>query len=197
MHHMVLAGEHQPFAARGAGVIDGGLQGSGRIAPAAAVRQRVDAKNHLPCPVRLMQGGVLVHLVPQVRLIGGHAVHKTHQPVSLPQQPEVVGIHRQPPGEVLPGGGLGGRETGRLHRREGGQVGHGGVAQGQVLVHGCVPLFLFFSSYHPLPFTVNKNRRSGRTCCGGRCWKAYAMPLRALISLISSGTTLNRSPTMP
>ena len=75
--------------------------------PAAVGRQSVDAEDHLPGAVFVVEGGGFVHFIPELGLVGDHAVHKAHQrAVVLLQQPEVVRVMSQPVGDLLRRGGL-------------------------------------------------------------------------------------------
>ena len=100
--------------------------------------QGVHPKDHLPRPMGIVQGSIGVHLVCQVGGIGHKAVHKGDELFVLEQQPEVVGIMGQPPGEFFFCGRLCSREAGRLHGGNGIQIFKGG---GTDLLHSHSPEF--------------------------------------------------------
>ena len=129
MDQLILAGEDAALPSLGPGVGDDPFQHPGRQAPPAVGRQGVHAEDHLPGALLVVEGSVGVHLVPEDGVVGHQAIDKADQgAVVRLQQPEVIGIHCQPGGEILFRGGLGGGKTGSLHRRDSGQVRHGGGA---------------------------------------------------------------------
>ena len=56
----------------------------------AVCGQRIYAKNHLPRTAFVVHGGVLVHLIGQVRVIGHESVHERNEVVAIVQQPEMI-----------------------------------------------------------------------------------------------------------
>ena len=92
------------------------------IAMFAIIRNRIYTKNHLPCAVFIMPGGICVHRIGQVGRVGAKAVHKGQQPFPLPQQPKMIAVLLQPPGKLLCRSRLCRREAGRLHRCNGLQI---------------------------------------------------------------------------
>ena len=75
----LLAGQHKPLAALLPGIGNGPAEQLPCIAVPAVLRQRVDAEDHLPRALLVVQGGVLVHHIRQVRLVRDKAVHKGKQ----------------------------------------------------------------------------------------------------------------------
>ena len=122
VHQPVLAGQHQTFAALCAGVCNSLPQKRFRIAAAAAARERVYAKDHLPGTGFVVQSSVGVHFIRQVGRVRAEAVHKSGQFPVLEQQPEMVCIVCQPAGKFLCRGRLCRREAFGFHRRDGGQI---------------------------------------------------------------------------
>ena len=87
-----LAGEHQTLAALDFCLGDHEFQKLPGAATAAVVGVGVHAEDHLPAAVGVVQRSVVVHFIPQVRLVCHHAVDEADDFVPLRQKPEVVGI---------------------------------------------------------------------------------------------------------
>ena len=60
-----------------------------------------NAENHLPGAMFPMDAGVVVHPISQVGLIRDGTIDIGDQMTGLPQQPEMVGIDRQPAAEGI------------------------------------------------------------------------------------------------
>ena len=111
MYKTVLAGQHKPLAALTARLGNDIFQQHGGTAAATVSGDCIHAENHLPRAVFVMQGRVIVHLVPQVRLVRSHAIHKAHQLFAVHQHPKMVRIQRQPSGKAQFCGGFGSGEA--------------------------------------------------------------------------------------
>ena len=82
-HQPVLACQHQPKLPSGPARGDGRLQELPGISLFLVLRVRCHAKDHLPLSRSVVEGGVFVHLVVQVRRVGTHAVDHGNGPVCL------------------------------------------------------------------------------------------------------------------
>lgn len=98
MDQLILTGQYQTFALLLPRSINGGLQQFACIALTAAGRNRIDAKDHLPGPLFIMERGIGIHLVCQIRFIGHHAVDESQEPSRfIKKQPKMVAIMAQAP----------------------------------------------------------------------------------------------------
>lgn len=96
MDQFILTGQYQPFAILLAGGINGGLQQFSGIALTAAGRNRIDAKDHLPGPLLVVERRIGIHIVRQVRFIGHHAVDEGQEPsLFIEKQPKMIAIMGQ------------------------------------------------------------------------------------------------------
>ena len=139
MDQLLLAGEHAAPAALGAGIGGQLVQKHPRAAPTPVGGDGIDAEDHLPGALLVMERCVLIHLIPKKRLISDHTVHKAHQSPLVLQQPEVIGIHRQPAGDGRLVRRLRRRKTSGLHRRQGLQI----RLCGSPDTHGIPPYFKY------------------------------------------------------
>ena len=87
-----LTGQDNTFAALFLRIGYGLLKQLACIPMLAVCWQRVYAKNHLPRTVLVVHGGVLVHLIGQVRVIGHKPVHERYEFVAIVQQPKMVPV---------------------------------------------------------------------------------------------------------
>ena len=87
-----LTGQDKTFAPLFLRVGYGLLKQLACIPMLAVCWQRVYAKNHLPRTAFVVHGGVLVHLIGQVRVIGHKPVHERNESVAIVQQPEMVPV---------------------------------------------------------------------------------------------------------
>ena len=83
MDQFIFAGEHKSFAALDSGIGDGTLDEDSGIAMSAVFRDGIDAEDHLPGTVFLMESGMFIHFIGQVSHIGDHAVYKGNELLSL------------------------------------------------------------------------------------------------------------------
>ena len=75
----VLAGQDASLAPLGLGIGNHPPQQFPGIAHPTVLGQRIYAKDHLPCPLFMVQGSIRIHFVPDDRLVAHHAVHKTQE----------------------------------------------------------------------------------------------------------------------
>ena len=113
----VLAGQDKTFAALFLCIGNSLLNQLTRITLLAICRQRIDTENHLPRTVFVVHGGVLVHLIGQVRVIGYESVHEGDEFVTVIHQPEMITVMGDSLGKLGGSGGLGRRETLGLNGR--------------------------------------------------------------------------------
>lgn len=83
----------------------------------AICRQRIDTENHLPRAVLVMHGGVLVHLIGQVRVIGHKPIHEGDELVTIIHQPEMIAVMSYSLSKLGGSSSLSGRETLSLYGR--------------------------------------------------------------------------------
>ena len=93
----------------------------------------VDAEDHLPRALLVVQGGVLVHHIRQVRLVRDKAVHKGKQLIPLIQQPEVIAVILHSVDKFLLCRGLCRRKACRLHSGQCGNILPGSVLYNHAL----------------------------------------------------------------
>ena len=105
----VLAGQDKTFAALFLCIGNSLLNQLTRITLLAIRRQRIDTENHLPRTVFVVHGGVLVHLIGQVRVIGYESVHEGDEFVTVIHQPEMITVMGDSLGKLGGSGGLNGR----------------------------------------------------------------------------------------
>ena len=129
----LLAGQHKPLAALLPGIGNGPAEQLPRQAVPAVLRQRVDAEDHLPRALLVVQGGVLVHHIRQVRLVRDKAVHKGKQLIPLIQQPKVIAVILYSVDKFLLRRGLCGRKACRLHSSQCGNILPGSVLYNHAL----------------------------------------------------------------
>ena len=79
VYQPILAGQDHAAAMFRARRVDRMAQYPCRVPVTPVVRVGVHAENHLPCAVRVVHLGMVVHVVEQMRLVGDHAVDETHQ----------------------------------------------------------------------------------------------------------------------
>ena len=126
MDQFIFAGEHKSFTALGSGIGDGALDEGSGTAMSAVLRDGVDAEDHLPGTVFLVEGGILIHVVGQVSRIGDHAVYKGNELIFIEHEPEMVTVMGQAVFKIAAGGGLSGREAFRLNSGDSVKIVYGG-----------------------------------------------------------------------
>ena len=92
MDELILAGQHQSFAALGFCIGDGTLDEVSGIAMFAVLRDGVDAEDHLPGTGFLVELGALIHFIGQVSCIGNHAVYKSNELTFIKHEPEMITV---------------------------------------------------------------------------------------------------------
>ena len=112
-----------------------------------------------------MQGRVIVHLVPQVRLVRSHAIHKAHQLFAVHQHPKMVRIQRQPSGKAQFCGGFGSGEALGFNLYHSCQI---GGSRGSDL-HNNSPYFLNASVFFYFAFPAG--------CCQDSCSMIFTISL--------------------
>ena len=121
-YQLWLAGQNQALSPLFSCIVNGSLNQQSRIAFSAAVRNGIDAKDHLPRAVRVVPFGMVVHLIREVALIRHEAVDEREDfsaRISLRrQQPEMVGVMREPSADALGRRPLGGQIRRRLNGAE-------------------------------------------------------------------------------
>ena len=113
----VLAGQDKTFTTLFLRIGDCLLKQLACIPMLAVCGQRVYAKNHLPRTVLIVHGGILVHLISQVGVIGHEPVHEGDEFVTIIHQPEIITVMGDSLGKLGGSGGLGRRETLGLNGR--------------------------------------------------------------------------------
>ena len=104
----------------------------------------VHAEDHLPGAMRIMLGGIRVHIVAQIGGVGDKSIDERNQsPVNgggacsrclgivscvVNHQPEAIGVHHQTFAQLVGARSLGGGETGGFDRRDCLQIVQGGMA---------------------------------------------------------------------
>ena len=83
--------------------------------PVPVFRYGVEPEDHLPVSLRIMEGGIGKHGIGELRGTGDHAVQKSHQGLSVPQQPESFRIGPETVPELLLRRRLFRRKTSGLH----------------------------------------------------------------------------------
>ena len=124
---------------------------------------RIHAEDHLPCPVLVMHGGVIIHGVAEIRFVGGHAVDEAYERAILngsgeagvivafgvDQQPEMVGVRGDASGEAFVARRLRRREARSFDRHNRVKVIHGCMSNEHVptLSRGVPNLHIRSSAY--------------------------------------------------
>ena len=88
----------------------------------AICRQRIDAEYHLPRPILVVHGGVLVHLNGQICVIDYEPVHEGDEFVAIIHQPKMIAVMGDSLGKLGSSSSLGGRETLGLNGRKCGNI---------------------------------------------------------------------------
>ncbi len=125
VNQAILAGEHQAFPALPARRGDDVPDEHGCKASSPALRHGVDAEDHLPGALFIVHGGIVIHLIPEVRLIGREPVDEPDDCAAVLEDPEMIRINPEPRREALSGGALRGREAERLNLRNSLKISHG------------------------------------------------------------------------
>ena len=113
----VLAGQDKTFAALFLCIGNSFPNQLTGIPMLAICRQRIGAEYHLPRPILVVHGGVLVHLNGQICVIGYESVHEGDEFVTVIHQPEMITVMGDSLGKLGGSGGLGRRETLGLNGR--------------------------------------------------------------------------------
>ena len=111
MDELILAGQHQSFAALGFCIGDGALDEVSGIAMFAVLRDGVDAEDHLPGTGFLVELGALIHFIGQVSCIGNHAVYKSNELTFIKHEPEMITVMGKAVFKIGTGSGLRRREA--------------------------------------------------------------------------------------
>ena len=122
-NELFLAGEHHSETALSSHVPDElPYERAGEpSAPVCGIG--IHAKDHLPLSRSVVEGGVFIHLVVQVRRVGTHAVDHGNGPVCLVRHhPEALRVGLQSGAEGGLRRGFGGGEAGRLQGSDGSEV---------------------------------------------------------------------------
>ena len=126
MDQFIFAGEHKSFAALGSGIGDGTLDEGSGIAMSAVFRDGIDAEDHLPGTVFLMESGMFIHFIGQVSHIGDHAVYKGNELIFIEHEPEMVTVMGQALFKIAAGGSLSGWEAFSLNSGDSVKIFYGG-----------------------------------------------------------------------
>lgn len=118
----VLTGQDKTLAALFPRVSNSLAKQLTRIPMLAICRQRIDTENHLPRTVLIVHGGILVHLISQVGVIGHEPVHEGDEFVTIIHQPEMIAIMGNSLGKLGGSSSLSGRKTLGLNGRKCGNI---------------------------------------------------------------------------